>query len=215
MNYLAIIPASLVALAGGAWAATVAPVSYDELNGFAGQYNYFDDLYTGSGCKTCAGSSLTGGLGDLTNGVIATSNWNVAETSGHGPYVGWAYTDPTITFHFGQLVQIDSVTFSFDDAQAGGVSAPTSVLIGTKSFSVANPVGTAPFSFTASGLGFAGSDLAVKIVRGDVAVFVSEISFLSPVDDAGTGPMAIAGLALVLWIAGRRSRRLSLTGDLA
>lgn len=192
------------AFSSGAMAVVVPPASYDMVNGFSGVYHYWDDLYNGSGCTTCDGAVLSGGLGDLTDGVIATSNWSTTETTGRGPYVGWWNINPSITFHFSQTVSVGSVTLSFDDAQTNGVAAPISVVIGSQSFPVTNPPGTAPFSFTASGLGFSGKDLTLVLNRGGPVTFLSEVSFSSPVPEVGSGPMALAGLSIVGWAIARR-----------
>ena len=92
------IAALLASLAAGE-AAALQPDSYSMPNGYSGSYNYWDEIYSGSGCRTCDGAFLSGGTGELTDGVIATDNWFVVEApAGNGPYVGWPI-DPTITFH--------------------------------------------------------------------------------------------------------------------
>lgn len=188
-----------------ALAAQVNPSSYDMPNGSTGNYSYWDESYTGLGCKTCDGAALTGGLGDLTDGVIASASWNVVEApAGPGPYVGWANIDPTITFHFSQSVSIDSVIFSFDDSNLAGVTAPGSVTIAGQTFAVVNPVGSEPFSFAVSGLSFVGNTLPVVIHRTGSWSFVSEISFASAVPEPDSGAMMLAGLAVGLGIVMRR-----------
>lgn len=196
------------AAAGAAIAAQVQPISYDMPNGSIGTYEYFDDTYTGSGCITCELSPLSGGLGQLTDGIVAQSSWFVVEPpAGPGPYVGWMNVDPTITFHFGTSTAIDSVTFHFDDAGSGTVAAPLSVTIGAANFPVTNPPGLDPFAFTVSGLGFVGTDLTVQIHRADVWSFVSEVTFQSPVPEAGTSAMLLAGLGVMVGLARRRKQR--------
>ena len=80
----------LAAMAGPVKAAFVSPVTYDMRNGDTGSYNYWDKNYTGSGSTTTDSALLTGGLGDLTDGIVTTLNWYAAEppTGGDGPYVG-------------------------------------------------------------------------------------------------------------------------------
>lgn len=78
-----------VVYAGAAQAGQIAPVSYDMLNGETGSFTYYDETYNGSGNPQGTLSALSGGLGDLTDGVIASQNWNVAEQAANGPYVGW------------------------------------------------------------------------------------------------------------------------------
>ena len=53
------------------------PRSYDHVNGGTGSYTYFDDSYSGKGNPAVAQSYLSGGLGELTDGVIVNGNWNV------------------------------------------------------------------------------------------------------------------------------------------
>ena len=148
------------------------PDSYNMLNGNTGSYQYWDENYTGAGCVTCDNAALSGGKGDLTDGIIATDNWLVVEApAGNGPYVGWNI-DPTITFHWNAATSISSVTFYFDDSNgAGGVSAPSSVTVNGTDYAVADPAGSAPFSFTANGVSFSGNDLVVTIHRGNSWVF--------------------------------------------
>ena len=85
--------AALAAASTFAAAGNVVPTSYDMLNGQTGSFTYWDDSYNGTGSPTTSGDLLTGGLGDLTDGVIATENW----FSTPGPYVGWDSITPTIT----------------------------------------------------------------------------------------------------------------------
>ena len=46
------------------------------LNGETGTYSYYDDLYDGFGDNTVSLEPLYGGLGDLTDGIMATQHWN-------------------------------------------------------------------------------------------------------------------------------------------
>ncbi len=200
---MCVIPVVLMA---NAHALTVLPASYGMVNGSSGTYDYWDDSYTGSGCKTCNGAQLAGGLGDLTDGTVATQSWNIVEApAGPGPYVGWTSIDPIIQFHFSQLVNIDSATFHFDDSGIAGVTAPASVTILGKTYSVLNPPGTAPFAFTVSGLGFTGTDLGVTINRSGEWTFASEITFQSPVPEIAKWQMLALG-SIFIGIALRRAR---------
>jgi hypothetical protein len=166
------------AVAAQASAATILPLSYDVLNGNTGSYNYWDQSYSGAGCVTCDNAPLTGGLGDLANGVIATDNWfGVEAPAGNGPYVGWAL-DPTIIFHFAAGTSIDSIQIAFDDSDgAGGVSAPAGFVINGTLYAVAEPPGSAPSLFSASGLGFAGDTFTVTALRKNSWLMLSEVSF--------------------------------------
>ena len=185
-------------VAGTAFASTSTPDSYSMLNGNTGSYNYWDDTYTGAGCLTCDNAALSGGRGDLTDGIIANNNWFVTEAPGHGPYVGWAL-DPTINFHWNSSVNVSSVTFHMDDADgAGGVSTPAAIIINGITYNVTDPLGSAPFSFTASGLTFSGTDMVVTIQRNNAWVFVSEVQFnAAPVPEPASAAMLLAGLGLM------------------
>ena len=200
LSMLAFVGAASSAYAG------VAPDSYDMLNGNTGSYNYWDETYNGSGCVTCDNAALSGGRGDLTDGIIATENWFITEAPvGNGPYVGWTI-DPVITFHWNTPVNITSVTFHFDDSNgAGGVSAPASVTVGGTSFAIADPIGSAPFAFVADGLSFSGNDLVVSIARNNAWVFLSEVEFnAAPIPEPETYAMLLSGLGLLGFAARRR-----------
>ena len=142
----------ILGAASSAYAA-LTPDSYNMLNGNSGSYNYWDETYNGAGCVTCDNAALSGGRGDLTDGIIATDNWFVTEApAGNGPYVGWTL-DPTITFHWNAPVNVSSVTFHFDDSNgSGGVSAPASVDVNGINFLISDPAGSALFAFVANGL---------------------------------------------------------------
>ena len=161
-------------------AAVVNPTSYDMPNGNVGSYTYFDDTYNGSGNIGAPGSPLTGGLGDLTDGVVASDNWTVTEApAGPGPYVGWDNVNPLITFNFSALTDFMFLRIHFDDSNgSGGVSAPASVTINGTNFTIADPVGSSPFwaQFDISGLAST-NQLAVQINRQTSWVFASEFEF--------------------------------------
>jgi len=189
-------------------AAPILPTSYDMLNGNTGSYNYWDQIYTGAGCVTCDNSPLSGGQGDLTDGIIATTNWFDAEfPPGNGPYVGWTL-DPLITFHFAPGTTVDSLTIYVDDADGqGGVSLPSGVRINGQLFSIGDAPGAEPKAFTFGGLNLTG-DVGLELLRSTSWVFLSEVQF-----DSGTAtpipePMSLtllgSGLAA---LAGKRLRR--------
>lgn len=203
------IVALLGCVAAGGAGAQLLPDSYSMPNGDSGTYHYWDDRYNGSGCITCDGAPLTGGTGNLTDGVIATQNWNFVEPPGNSrPYVGWNI-DPTITFHWNAPVNIDAVTLWLDDADGfGQVSPPSSITINGMLFPVADPPGPAPFAFTASGLSFSGTDLAVTLTRSNSWVFLSEVQFTaSSIPEPESYMLLLAGLSVFGLRLARRKRR--------
>jgi len=157
----------------------IMPVSYDMLNGETGNYTYYDDTYNGSGNPQQALSPLSGGLGDLTNGVIATQNWNVANL----PYVGWHTVMPTITFHFAEDMRIHTVVLHVDDSNgAGGVYPPSLVRLTmggqVLEYTPVDPPGGEPFALTYSGLDLQGSTLEVYLGRTSTHyLMLSEVQF--------------------------------------
>lgn len=182
----------------------VQPTFYNMFNGNSGSYNYWDESYSGTGNKAQDGASLRNGLGDLTDGVIATENWFVVEAPvGPGPYVGWYQRTPSINFGFAGPQHFDSVTLYFDDSDGnGGVSAPSHIEINLDGGNfwttfVPEPIGTAPSSFTIPIR--TASTVAIRVVPKNSWVFLSEVDFHVRVPDAATTlgllSVAFAGLA--------------------
>ena len=211
--HLALV-AACAALSCSAHAAAVPVASYDTPNGngqaSGGSFNYWDKNYTGSGATTTDGAPLTGGLGDLTDGVIATANWNLVENAaGTGPYVGYLNIDPTVTFHFAAPTSFGSATFYFDVSNFGGVAQPASIDVNTLSFVLPTYAGNAPRSFTANLSSLAPTDmLAVTFHRSNAWVFVSEAQFataaVTAVPEPSSHALMLAGLAGLAVLAKRR-----------
>lgn len=203
-KWLAVLVACLV---GGGASAALTPDRYSMLNGNTGSFEFWDQTYSGAGCVTCDNAALTGGKGDLTDGIIASGNWFVVEApAGNGPYVGWTL-NPTITFHWNSPVSINSVTFYLDDANgAGGVSAPGSIDIDGVNFAVADPAGSAPFIYQANGLSFSGTDLSIKLLRSNQWVFLSEVEFAGAqaVPEPETLALVMVGLGTMAMLTRRR-----------
>jgi hypothetical protein len=151
--------------------------SYDMLNGGSGSYTYHDNTYNGSGNPNVDYSPLSGGLGMLTDGVIATQNWYVTPNL----YVGWATygdNDPGIVFHFAGTENFSSVSLSLDNSGgAGGVSPPSSVTIGGTNFAVTPPSGTAPFTESFDVTGLSGNTLTIQLFQRNEWIMLSEVQF--------------------------------------
>lgn len=161
--------------------------SYDMFNGDVGTYSYWDESYDGAGNVGVSRSLLTGGTGDLTDGIVAPGPWTAVEPGSgvggavlgdNGPYVGWVNFDPLISFNFAQTVNITQATIFVDNSvNVGGVGGPANVLLDGALFG--NPVArvngtTAALTFD---LNFTGDSLDVQLLRSSPWVFVSEVEF--------------------------------------
>jgi hypothetical protein len=204
--------AGLVTLPVAASAAPILPTSYDMLNGNTGSYNYWDESYTGLGNTSLDNAPLTGGLGDLTDGIIATDNWSVTEApAGPGPYVGWTI-NPLITFHFAPDAVINSLTIHVDDSNgSGGVSVPDGIRInGGPLMLLTDPVTSTPLSFLFDGLNLSG-DIQLELLRKNQWLMLSEVDFegvVGPTQVPEPGTLALLGTALTgIAIRLRRSRK--------
>lgn len=138
MSFRAAIFASILALSPSLVAALQIPIlSYDMPNGDGTQhsasYNYWDVNYSGLGDTQLDGAPLSGGLGKLTDGVVASRDWRqTANYAGTGDHVGWqrGHTpNPTIIFHFYGQTTIRQIQISLDNSYDGGVAAPEFVRI--------------------------------------------------------------------------------------
>jgi PEP-CTERM motif len=196
-----------VSMAAPAHAAQVFATSYSMPNGdgraSGGTFNYWDLNYSGSGSTTTDGAALTGGLGDLTDGVIATNFWfNVENAAGTGPYVGWRKSNtsnPLVTFNFAGAPVIDEVKFYIDDSGAGGVFAPSAILIDGLATSYTNTGVTGSLlTVNLTGLDLTGGSHTVQFLNSPDWIFVSEIQFFSnAVPEPGTWGMMLLGFGVV------------------
>jgi len=168
------------------------PIRYDTSNGNSWPlffetpiYTYWDDSYTGSGNKTVDNDPLTGGLGDLTDGIVPTESYHAYQpTNGSSsePYVGWESINPTVTFYFPSVASFKRVNIWFDDCDGlDGVYSPIGVIINGTHYSVEDPSGTGPFlaSFDVSSLPPTDA-LSITLLRVSGGwVFASEFNFES------------------------------------
>jgi hypothetical protein len=156
--------------------------SYSMFNGGVGEFNYEDTSYLpcpGNNCNTIGGA-LSGGTGKLTDGVDSSNDWTAGPPEG---WVGWETgqangTDPTVTFNFGSVDTIHSVTVWFDNTLGfGGVGPPAEILIdGTPYIPPQNVDG--PQGFTVSGLDITGNSINVQFDQtADPWIMIGEVSF--------------------------------------
>ncbi len=205
--------------AGGTHAASLLAVSsYDMPNGdgqaHGGSYNYWDATYSNCVAGNCttdglSGSYLSGGLGKLTDGVIATQPWyNVSDNSGTGQYVGWLYTNPTIVFNFAGSVSVGEIKLYVDNSHVGGVTAPNSVVIdGTTYLNPAWTFASPPQIIDITGLHLTGSSVTVTLNDPTYWVFMSEAQFYSAVPELSTWAMMALGFGGIGLLAAVRTRR--------
>lgn len=219
---LDIVAAGALLFAAGVGAAPLAPASYDMPNGngvaSSGEFNYWDLGYTGSGATTVDNAALSGGLGDLTDGVTTTQNWfQIENAAGSGPYVGWRAAimpaPPTVVFHFTHAVDVSDIVVHADDSDgAGGVREPASIRLVAgafdQTFAIPAHSGAEPFAIDLAGLhgaalGISGvTSLALTFTRNapDEWVFIDEVSFdgqLSAVPLPGAVGLLLSALPLL------------------
>ena len=102
-------------LASNLFAAQLIPVSYSMNNGDSHSFKTFhDDTYNGSGNPNLDTSFLSGGLGQLTDGLFGNDNFLDTGCGGGAIvsycWVGWINTNPvTITFDFGAIEDITQI----------------------------------------------------------------------------------------------------------
>jgi hypothetical protein len=211
-----LLAAATLALAMPATAAQVTVTSYDTPNGdgqaHSGSFNYWDLNYTGAGATNVDGAALSGGHGDLTDGVVAPDFWfNVENGAGTGPYVGWrgdvGVQDPLITFNFSGSPTIDSILIQMDNSHTGGVGAPAQILVdGVNQAFVAPAVG-AIGTVTLGGLNLSGGSHTIQFVQDQTFVwtFVSEVSFFGGVvPEPATWAMLVTGFGMIGAVVRRR-----------
>jgi len=183
--------------ASPAAAAQLFATSYSMPNGdgtaHGGSFNYWDLAYSGSGMTNVDGAALSGGLGDLTDGVVASDFWfNTESLAGTGPYVGWygasGVRAPLITFNFAGPVALDSIFIHIDNSGSGGVFAPEAILVNGVARTFTAPALGSIGTVELSGLGLTGSSHSVQFIQAfdqNAWVFASEVSFFGRAADGG------------------------------
>jgi hypothetical protein len=213
MKFAMIAASALAGLAvSAAPAATILPTSYEMPSPGNGSFAYQDEQYNG----TNSGGYLSGGFGDLTDGIVPPAHWNSYGGS-NVPWVGWQSFSPTIIFHFAPGTLLDLVSFAFDNSYDGGVAPPASVTLVADGQTLAltpvnvagNPIYSVAFDFG----GLAVTDLAATLNRGSQWTMLGEVSFegsmaASPTPEPASWAMMLGGFGAIGAAIRRRSRAL-------
>jgi hypothetical protein len=183
--------------------------SYDMRNGGTSTpgSSLRDDSYLGgSGNPAVPYSLLAGGRGDLTDGIVATSNWDLTP----GPFVGWSQAfeaNPSITFRFGQMVDLASVKVHINKGYAPGSIDLTMGSITRHAGVDLGLSGAANAWAEFSDLGLTGDALVLRLndhapdVIARDWILISEVSFTgaptAAVPQPGSFALMLAGLLAV------------------
>lgn len=198
-----------------ALADVVSPITYSAPNGGQGAFPYFDDTYIGP-CRSPYNvdilfcdqyvpySPLSGGHGQLTDGVAVDLNWWRYPNT----WVGWLEKDytlagaqcvrpgegclpglgapPEVQFYFTDAYSFQLIQIHVDDSDGyGGVSVPLKVEVSdgstTIEYSVDDPPGPRPAWLTFDAAGLTGSSLLVRLFFRTAWVMVDEFRFYADV----------------------------------
>lgn len=204
----AVALAIVAGLATSAQAHVITVTSYEGPNGqgmaAGGWKNYWDLLYNGQGNTSTDSAPLSGGVGDLTDGVTTDLNWSDAENhEGTGPYVGWKTFDPLLKFNLAETAVVRQVRVHVDNSWNGGVALPSAIAVTIAGVETLFPVSqdttnlaprwvevNVPLNLPAV------STLTVQLFRGDQWVFADEIQIMGVPEPTWLGWIAAGGLML-------------------
>jgi len=204
----ALFAATMLAMSpSDAIAGPLAVTSYDMPNGdgtaAGGSFNYWDKFYSGSGATTVDGAPLSGGKGDLTDGIVSSQPWYLVEnTAGDGPYVGWykpATANPVVTFHLAGPSTVTDIAIHLDNSNVGGVFAPQAILVDGISQAFTAPAAGTVGWVDLSGLHLTGGSHSIEFDQAFSAwTFVDEVSFNGTpgVPEPATWSLLIAGFGM-------------------
>jgi len=176
----------------------IEPLTYETLNGETGAYQYWDDTYFPNP-PTANMQPLSGGKGQLSDGIVATTNWNANPY----PYVAWAWAfNPTVNFQFDKSYNFNKVRIHVDDSNGYGAVFPPSMIKVTSnnqqtlSQTIFDPPSGSPFWIELDITGFQGDEVSVQIFQTTGNwVFVSEIEFLGEPTNGYFDQLSVVGSA--------------------
>jgi len=210
------------ALVAGPAAASGIPVaSYDMNNGggqaSGGSFNYWDRFYNGTGATTTDGAPLSGGVGDLTDGIVPTNFWFTVENlAGTGPYVGWysampRQSNPVVQFNFSLEWTVEQIRVHVDNSLSGGVVQPLAYLVNGNAWAF-TPLSQGTFGWiTLTGAPVTGSSVSLTFLNQTDPhwIFVSEVELIGthgdPIPEPASGALLLLGLGMLGGAARRRA----------
>ncbi|MGO9175465.1 MAG: hypothetical protein ACLQED_04905 [Desulfobaccales bacterium] len=209
--YTALIVTAMTLLsAHGAQAAQLYATSYDTVNGAISTYDYCDFTYLPDplNIANVSGSSLSGGLGKLTDGFVATGNWS--DYGNLTPYVGWLNMNPEINFHFAGSVSVNQVAIHVD-SYTQYVLYPASVAIQmgttTDTFTISSDSLSGPNWFYFPTPGLSGNTLELTLGENNGEwIMLDEVRFFGSPVPLPPG-LLLMGTGLVGLVGWRRLRK--------